>query len=611
MSSDQTKEGNKGLCNGLYVKGSVEGVPVTFTADTGASRTVLSKRVYAKIEECLRPQLNKSGCLKGAGGMPIQEWGKAEFAFKLGPLEVIQEAIVAEIEDDVLLGFDILMGSHLGPADILLGKHQIILGGHKIPCIQIGRGQNTRKVLIAEDFCIPGNSEALVDVYVERLETDDEDPTADFIVEPNENFKSAYRLMMASTLVNINRTTTCKVRMMNPFFAETVLKQNANVGHAEKIDRVVSIIQDEEYEGEAKNISSVRQVNTATKGNLKSNSPSFKATETDVPEHLKTLFSRSTESMSSPHKSIVAGLLVKYQDTFSKDDWDLGLTNLTEHAIKTGDAPPVKQRPRRVPLAHAEEERKAIEDLLKKGVIRESTSPWASPIVLVKKKSGAIRPCVDYRKVNALVKPDGYPLPRVQDCLDAVAGSKYFSSFDLTSGYFQIPLKEEDIPKSAFCCKFGHYEMTRMPFGLNSAASTFQRTMELALQGLQWVTCLVYIDDIIVYGADFNQHIQRVDEVLHRIQKAGLKLKPDKCNLLQTEVVFLGHVVSQSGVSPDPTNVSKILQWPTPKSPKQVKQFVATGSYYRRFIKNFAKRARPLIELTKKGKEFLWSEACD
>jgi hypothetical protein len=144
-------------------------------------------------------------------------------------------------------------------------------------------------------------------------------------------------------------------------------------------------------------------------------------------------------------------------------------------------------------------EKQAIEDLLRKGVIKKSTSPWSSPIVFVRKKSGAIRPCVDYRRVNALVKPDGFPLPRVQDCLDAVAGSSLFRSLDLTSGYFQIPLKKEDIPKSASSCKFGQYEMVRMPFGLNKAASTFQRTMELALQGLQWVTCLVYIDDIIIF----------------------------------------------------------------------------------------------------------------
>ena len=181
----------------------------------------------------------------------------------------------------------------------------------------------------------------------------------------------------------------------------------------------------------------------------------------------------------------MASLLNKYSDTFSRDEWDIELTNLTEHSIDTGDASPVRQRPRRVPLAFAAEEKSAIDDLMKKGVIQKSTSPWSSPIVFVRKKSGAVRPCIDYRKVNALVKPDGFPLPRIQVCLDAVGGMTLFSSFDLTSGSFQIPLKKEDIPKTAFTCKYGLYEMTRMPFGLNNSSGTFQRTMELALQGLQ------------------------------------------------------------------------------------------------------------------------------
>jgi hypothetical protein len=132
-----------------------------------------------------------------------------------------------------------------------------------------------------------------------------------------------------------------------------------------------------------------------------------------------------------------------------------------------------------------------------------------------------------------------------------------------------------------------------MPFGLNNAAGTFQRTMELALQGLQWETCLVFIDDIIVFGRNFEKHIVRVCQVLDRIKNAGLKLKPEKCSLLQTEVVFLGHIVSGEGVRPDPNNVSKIVNWPQPKNAKQVKQFVATLSYYRRFIRNFSKIAKP------------------
>jgi transposase InsO family protein/DNA-binding MarR family transcriptional regulator len=417
-------------------------------------------------------------------------------------------------------------------------------------------------------------------------------------------------LKMASTLVDINRSVACKVRVLNPFKHDCTLKQDAEIGRAERIERVVSVLLAKEHELEPENLTSVRRIQLRM--DETKTGPHFEqALESEVPEHLKELFGRSTKEKSEYEKQVVAGLLVKYQQIFSKHEWDLGLTALAEHSINTGEAPPIKQRPRRVPMAYASEEKKAIEDLLQKGVIQKSTSPWASPIVLVRKKSGAVRPCVDYRKINALVKPDGFPLPRIQDCLDAVAGSSLFSSFDLTSGYFQIPLKKEDIPKSAFCCKFGHFEMTRMPFGLNNAASTFQRTMELALQGLQWETCLVYIDDIVVFAADFNQHIERVTQVFERMKQAGLKLKPEKCNMLQTEVVFLGHIVSKEGIRPDPTNIAKILQWPTPKTPKPVKQLVATGSYYRRFVKGFADMVRPMVDLTKKGKDFIWDASCE
>lgn len=581
-----------------------------FTADTGASRTVISQRLFNKIPADQRPYLKPSSCLIGAGGAPIREKGKAEFTLKLGEHEMVREVIVAEIEDEALLGFDILRGEKNGAADILLSKNRIVLDGKDIPCFQVSKNK-TRRVVMAEDFQIPGSSEAVVDVFIERSEEDDFDPDHNYIVAPTDNFTENYHLLMATTLVDINTSPTCKVRILNPHHSEITLRQDAVIGMAEKIERVVSVLQKQENRNEDSNVCHIKRIQRRQEETNLGENQLPKAKPEDVPVHLKKLFEDSASGKNELEQQMVAGLLVKYQASFSKNEWDLGLTHLTEHPINTGDAAPVKQRPRRVPLAYADEERKAIEDLIQKGVIQKSTSPWASPIVLVRKKSGAVRPCIDYRRVNALVKPDGFPLPRVQDCLDAVAGSSLFSSFDLTSGYFQIPLKKDDIPKSAFCCKFGHYEMTRMPFGLNNASGTFQRTMELALQGLQWITCLVYIDDIIVFGENFTQHLSRVMEVLERIKQAGLKLKPEKCRMLQSEVVFLGHTVSKDGIMPDPTNIVKIVQWPTPQNAKQVKQFVATGSYYRRFVENFAKIARPLINLTKKGVEFLWTDACE
>ena len=421
---------------------------------------------------------------------------------------------------------------------------------------------------------------------------------------------------MASTLVDINRACTCKVRVLNPFPTAMSIKQDAVIGRAEPIEGNPVIVTNNEDATETENHVSVRRIKLAQNESTQS-IPKYTAKKVqagdsvEVPAHLTELYQKSTEGLNDEQKQSVAQLLGRFQDSFSRDKWDLSLTHLTAHAIKTEGAAPIKQPPRRVPMAYAEDEKKAIEDLKAKGVIRDSSSPWASPIVLVKKKDGGVRPCVDYRKVNALVKPDGFPLPRIQDSLDAVAGANLFSTFDLTSGYFQIPLVEEDIPKSAFVCKYGHNEMTRMPFGINNAASTFQRTMELALANLQWVTCLIYIDDIIVFGKSFEEHMHRVEEVLARLETAGLKLRAEKCQVLQREVVFQGHVVSGEGVKPNPTNIEKIMSWPKPRNAKQVKQLVAMGSYYRRYVKNFATLVRPMVELTKKGKKFIWDEACE
>ena len=413
---------------------------------------------------------------------------------------------------------------------------------------------------------------------------------------------------MASVLIDINNCVTSRVRVLNPFPTSVTINQDAVVAQAQQISEIQTTLVEAKSPYNQRNLFSIRRIQFEDR-KIKAQrgvEPSIES-DSEIPAHLKDLFDRSSADRNFEETGILASLLSDYQDIFSKTEWDLGLTHLAEHPINTGDALPIKQPARGVPMAYASEEKKAIEDLLAKGVIRKSTSPWASPIVLVRTKNGSVRTCVDYRKVNALVKPDGFPLPRVQDCLDAVA---LFSTFDLTSGYFQIPLKEDDIQKSAFVCKYGHYEMLRMPFPLNNAASPFQRTMELALQGLQWETCLIYIDDIIVFSFNFEQHIHRVQEVFGRLQKAGLKLRPEKCEMLQEEVTFFGQVVSSSGVKPCPVNIAKVVDWPVPGMAKQVKQFVALCSYYRRFVKDFAKIARPMVELIRKGKKFIWTDNC-
>ena len=197
-----------------------------------------------------------------------------------------------------------------------------------------------------------------------------------------------------------------------------------------------------------------------------------------VPSHLEGLYKAAVSNCNEEEKRKVTNLLVKYQDVFSKHEYDLGLCRLGEYYhIDTGDAKPIKQRPRRVPLALADQEEQVIKQMEVQGIIRKSNSPWASPLCLVVKPNGKVRPCIDYRAVNKVTKPDSYPIPNTRECLDAFAGAKLFSVLDLKMGYFQIPMFENDVPKTAFVSKYGLYEHLTMPMGMMSSGQCFQRVI--------------------------------------------------------------------------------------------------------------------------------------
>ena len=319
---------------------------------------------------------------------------------------------------------------------------------------------------------------------------------------------------------------------------------------------------------------------------------------------------QAASCLDASQKEQLFSLLVGYADVFAGIPEDFGRTSKITHQIATGEATPVKQRTRRIAPAQRQEVRKLLQSMLDQKVIQPSSSPWASPIVLVRKKNGSYRFCVDYRKVNSITRKDAYPLPRVDDILDALAGSELFTMLDLISGYWQVEVAPKDRPKTAFCTIEGRYEFNVMPFGLCNAPATFQRLMDMVLAGLQWTSCLVYLDDIVIFGKSFDEHLQNLSIVLQRIREANLKLQPTKCSLCREEVSFLGHIVSAKGVATDPRNTDKVKEWPTPTSSLEVQQFLGLANYYRRFVKDFAVIAKPLHRLTEKGAVFRWSEAC-
>jgi len=270
--------------------------------------------------------------------------------------------------------------------------------------------------------------------------------------------------------------------------------------------------------------------------------------------------------MTEQQQEELRTLLLKWEKVFAKHDEDFGRTDLVQHQIHTGNAAPIRERYRPLPPLMYKEVKSLLSGMLEKGVIKESCSPWAAPIVLVKKKDGSWRFCVDYRKLNAVTHKDAFPLPRIEETLTNLNRAEWFSTLDLASGYWQVEMDPQDKEKTAFTTPLGLYEFERMPFGLCNAPATFQRLMQRCLSGQLVESLLVYLDDIIIYSPDFSSHLQHLDEVFQRLWQHGLKLQLDKCKLLQREVKFLGHVVDQRGVRPDPDKISAVQEWPAPST---------------------------------------------
>lgn len=293
----------------------------------------------------------------------------------------------------------------------------------------------------------------------------------------------------------------------------------------------------------------------------------------------------------------VRQLISNYQDIFSMGD-DIGHTHSVKHRIDLVNEVPFKQKHRRIPPAMIDEVRSHLRQLLSAGVIRKSHSPWASNVVLARKKDNSLRLCIDFRQLNQRTIKDSYGLPRIEDILDSLNGAKYFTVLDMKSGYHQIEIEEEHKQRTAFTVgPLGFYEYNRVPFGLANAPASYQRLMEECLGDLHLKICYIYLDDLIIISSTYEEHIENLEKVFNKLRENGLKLSPKKCSFLLTKVKYVGHIVSASGIEADPDKIEKISQWPTPKNPKEVRQFLGFAGYYRRFVKDFAKIVKPLNDV--------------
>ena len=321
-------------------------------------------------------------------------------------------------------------------------------------------------------------------------------------------------------------------------------------------------------------------------------------------------------------------LYQKYEDIISKNSGDIGKTMLVEMEIDTGNHPPlpIALKPYTLPLKQYKWVQREIETLERAGIIEISISPWASPVVIVPKKSAPGEPprrrmCVDYRRINKLqpevTKADSgkgcislIPLPKIDKLYAKLKGYKVFSSLDLRSGYYHIRLSDSAKPKSAFVISsLGKYQFNRVPFRLAQAQAYFQKLINNVLKGCNFA--MGYLDDIIIYSRTEKEHLEHLEEIFNRLRTAGLKLKLEKCSFFKKHIQYLGHLISAEGIQPLPEKLESITKMPAPKNPKEVKQFLGLVGYYRKFVPRFADISRVLTHLTKKDVEFKWTSECE
>ena len=448
------------------------------------------------------------------------------------------------------------------------------------------------RVVASHDIHLPPNSETVVWAALSKQMKE-----GDCIIGSSPLMPQLDLFVAGAVVTTTTLTTQVPVKIMNPGATSKSIRQKTTIA-------------------EIRTLGLGEQLHTMNKEDtdkVMSSTVRDHAT-TDAPEDFKGMFDLSKSTFSDTEKETLMSLLWNYQDIFAAPGSTLGCTDLMQFEMELKeDAVPFKARPYRSNPLVRKEIKRQVQEMLDKDIIEPSTSQFGSPVLLVTKPDGSYRFCIDYRKLNSMTKIDCHPISRTDDCLESLgaSNSKYFTSLDLESGYWQLPVHPDSRPLTAFVTHDGLYQCKRMSFGLVNAPSVFTRLMSLVLQGLSWEICLVYLDDVIVFSSSFEQHVERLRLVFDRFRSAKLTLKPKKCHFGLERIKFLGHFVSKDGIEPMPEKCKAVQEFPTPTKVKDIRSFLGLAGYYRRFIKDFSKIAGPMTELTKTDVPFVWSPACE
>lgn len=620
----------------LVIPVKINGHKLMGLIDSAAQVSVINNSLLKQLGPSVK--LKEHVRLSGAGKESEMEARiTSEVPVEIGKSKLKWKFVAADINDDIILGIDFLEYNH---AVIDLSSFSVSLNSENIPatclCTETVNNIKIYRIELKKKVVVPPYSIKLAETNISTV------PDNNIIVQPRQHLKG-----LLSPNILIPEGEQVKVVLRNNTNQYITLKEGHKYGIGMEIDKIIEHQSDKSTEstdktsvnpsfqntcinGPDRYSVSPDDQNTCTSSNTSDqqsntndqqsfnintlkieNFEKFEKLEKEIPTHLQDLFNRSIKDMNTQQRIKIAELLIKYATVFAKNDMDLGLYNgPIKHKIDTGDAQPIRQRLRRTPLKFENEEEKHLQQMLEKGVIQPSCSDWASAPVLVRKKDGSIRYCIDYRALNKVTTKDAFPLPRMETCIDTLRGCVYMSCVDMASGYWQLLVHPKDRHKTAFITKYGLFEHVRLPFGLCNSPASFNRVMQCILQGLTWSECLAYLDDVIILGKNFDDHLQNLSAVLDRFKTYNLKLKPSKCQLFQKEVKFLGKIVNENGISVNPESVEVIKSWPIPKTKKQLESFLGFTNYHREHIRNYSNIAAPLHRLTREKTEFDWNDTC-
>lgn len=555
----------------VQINATVSDIPLTLLVDSGASVSLIKLTCLTKSPKLVKEIIH----LKGI------DPGDHESTETLGHLHLKMHFPSATNACTILSHkFHVIDKIHL-PFDGIIGTDMLNSFGCNID-------YNTNKLTINNIqipfqfhepiYSLPPRSETMIECSVFNPEIKE-----GLVLDQ----KQSENIFIANCLVRVKENKRINISVINTSDSPVTLKSNLNI-------KLIPLNQ---------NDMTYIPIHSTTEHPHQTNDSYIRTQEVLNLLRIKHL---NTEEANALHD-----ICSEYSDIFHVPGDKLTFTTAVKHEISTTPQNPIHVKSYRFPEIHKPEVAKQIDQMLDQNIIKPSMSPWSSPIWVVPKKMDASgerkwRVVIDYRKLNDITVGDSYPLPQISEILDQLGQSKYFSTLDLASGFHQILMDEKDAAKTAFSVPQGHYEFTRMPFGLKNAPATFQRLMNTALAGLQDIRCFVYLDDVVIYSHDLASHIENLELVFGRLRDFHLKLQPDKCEFLRREVGYLGHVITEEGVKPNPEKIEAVTKFPTPKCPKDIKSFLGLVSYYRRFIPEFSKIAKPLTHLLKKDIQFLW-----